>query len=59
MDRTQEDDAYSEQEAEQRLQAALRGVKAVPPLKMKDIPRKRPYRARKTKESSKPAAGGR
>lgn len=46
---TANNDAFDEKEAQRRLEAALRGARQVPPIKMKDIPRKRPYRARKSK----------
>lgn len=42
-------DRYSDEEARQRLEAALRGARRVAPIQMKDIPRKRPYRPRKPK----------
>ena len=43
-----QNDSYDEQEAEQRLIAALRGAQK-PRTQMKDIPRKRPYKPRKQK----------
>jgi len=56
MDRIQEDDDYSEQEAQQRLQAALQGARVVQPIKMKDIPRKRQYKARAKKATAPKSA---
>jgi hypothetical protein len=40
-------ESFSEQESQQRFEAALRGAFATPPKPMKDIPRKRQKAKRK------------
>jgi hypothetical protein len=44
---TKKDDEHSSQETEQRFVAITRAVLSAKPIQKKDIPRKRPYRARK------------
>lgn len=46
MSAPENDEEYSAEEAQRRLEAALLGARQVSPIKMKDIPRKRPYRVR-------------
>lgn len=47
MAHSKRDDKYSEEEAQRRFDAALRGAFSTPPKPMKDIPRKRPKTKRK------------
>jgi len=49
MKRSDENDSYSKEEAEQRFLKQVRAMLTTPPLRMKDIPRKRPDRLRKPK----------
>ena len=42
-------DTYDEQETQRQLEAITQAVLTTAPLKKKDIPRKRPYRARKVR----------
>jgi hypothetical protein len=43
---------YTEEEAQRRFDAALRGAFSTPPKPMKEMPRKRPKRRRQSQKKS-------
>jgi len=51
-----EDNAYSNEQAQRRFDAALRGAFSTPPTPMKDLPRKRPSDKRKLRKKATASA---
>lgn len=53
----EDEQLYSEKETCRRMEAALRGATNKPRTQMKDIPRQRPYKARKRKGATESKSG--
>ncbi len=47
MTRSTDSDTYAEKEAQRRFEALIRAARDGPPLRRKDVPRKRPESKRK------------
>jgi hypothetical protein len=54
MGRSKPEDTFAPEEAQRRFEALLRAVLTTPPLRLKDVPRKRPQSKRKVEAAGDP-----